>query len=83
MAFSLGSFVVRCTPPSFRSLLLSLVAQGPIVGGQIIAAVQIKTGWMIIAILAAALSALSLPAVVIFVGGPLRGKKKIEGGVEA
>ncbi|GAA5859798.1 hypothetical protein JCM8547_007033 [Rhodosporidiobolus lusitaniae] len=49
---------------------------GPIVGGQIINAVQIRTGWLALAIMATGLTALTLPLVVIWVGGKLTWGKK-------
>ncbi|GAA5908941.1 hypothetical protein JCM6882_004950 [Rhodosporidiobolus microsporus] len=56
---------------------------GPIIAGQIISAIQIKKAWLTLAILAAALSALALPAVVLWVGGRLKlGKKGDELGKE-
>ncbi|GAA5829780.1 hypothetical protein JCM11251_007876 [Rhodosporidiobolus azoricus] len=55
---------------------------GPIIAGQIISAVQIKRAWIILASLAAALSALALPAVVLWVGGRLKIEKTKEGEIE-
>lgn len=44
---------------------------GPIVGGQIISGVGILRGWTAICILSAGLTVVILPAIVIWVGGPL------------
>lgn len=52
------------------------------VAGRIIAAVQIRTGWLILAILCSVLSATSLPAVLLWVGGPLQRKREAEEGLE-
>lgn len=45
---------------------------GPIIGGQIVSAVGVLRGWTAICVLSAGLTALVLPPIVIFVGGPLR-----------
>ncbi|GAA5863358.1 hypothetical protein JCM3774_005264 [Rhodotorula dairenensis] len=45
---------------------------GPIVGGQIVSGVGILRGWTAICILSAGLTAMILPAIVVWVGGPLR-----------
>ncbi|GAA5865619.1 hypothetical protein JCM3774_002073 [Rhodotorula dairenensis] len=44
---------------------------GPIVGGQIVSGVGVLRGWTAICVLSAGLTALVLPPIVIWVGGPL------------
>ncbi|BGP15368.1 hypothetical protein JCM10213v2_003336 [Rhodosporidiobolus nylandii] len=53
---------------------------GPIVSGQIVSAVRINKGWIIMASLAAGLSGISAPAVLVWVGGRLRLSRRKEAG---
>lgn len=48
---------------------------GPIACGQMIESLGVRTGWMAMCVLCAGLSAVLLPAVVTFVGGPLKQDK--------
>ncbi|GAA5976189.1 hypothetical protein JCM11641_001076 [Rhodosporidiobolus odoratus] len=56
---------------------------GPIIGGQILAAVSTRKAWAIIASIAAGLTALALPLVVLFVGGRLGVRQRMMGGGKA
>lgn len=51
---------------------------GPIIAGQLIQTLQIRRGWVAICIISSGLSILLTPAVIFFVGGPLRSGKKVE-----
>jgi hypothetical protein len=56
--------------------------QGLMVAGGILAAVQIRSSWLILAILSSVFSAARLPAVLLWVGRPLhRRRREAKGGL--
>lgn len=52
---------------------------GPIVAGQILSGLGVERGWVALTILSAGLTAVFIPPVLLYVGGPLRlGRRKKE-----
>ena len=58
--------------------LLNTAPQGPIMAGQLIQGLEIRNGWIVMCCLSSLFSIFVLPAVALYLGGPLKSRQRME-----
>ena len=80
MCYSIGAFIGESHPDFVKVRLLTpaRLNKGPIMAGQLIQGLEIRNGWIVMCCLSSLLSIFVLPSVVLYLGGPLKSRRRKE-----